>query len=42
MLSATLPEREVAPELQGIKYLQKPFENKELLRLVRETLDAQE
>jgi len=42
MLSATLPDHEVAPELEGIKYLQKPFENKELLRLVRETLDAQE
>jgi len=39
MLSATLPEHETAPELKGIRYLQKPFENKELVRLVRETLD---
>jgi PAS domain S-box-containing protein len=40
MLSATLPEHESAPEFQGIRYLQKPFENKELLRLVREVLDV--
>jgi CheY-like chemotaxis protein len=40
MLSATLPEHEMAPELKGIRCLQKPFENKELVRLVRETLDV--
>lgn len=40
MLSASLPETENSPELRGVRFLEKPFENKELLRLVREVLDS--
>jgi CheY-like chemotaxis protein len=39
LLSATRPGADNTPELRGIEFLQKPFENKELIRLVRETLD---
>jgi CheY-like chemotaxis protein len=40
LLSASLREYENAPELDGIRFLQKPFANEDLVRLVGETLDA--
>jgi len=40
LLSATQPDPEIAPELRDLKFLQKPFENQELVRLVRQTLET--
>jgi len=40
LLSASLPDTENVSELEGITCLQKPFENQDLVRLVRQTLDA--
>ncbi len=41
LLSGGLPEREtpLSAELKGVRFLPKPFENQELVRLVREVLD---
>jgi FixJ family two-component response regulator len=40
-LSGGLPEREgsFSAELTGVRFLPKPFDNQELVRLVREMLD---
>ena len=39
LLSGGLQERETSGELPGVLFLQKPFENQELVRTVRELLD---
>ena len=42
LLSGGLQDREseTTIQLKGVRFLQKPFENQELVRLVREVLDA--
>ena len=39
LFSGTLPEHDTTHELRDVRLLQKPFENQELVRLVRATLD---